>query len=135
MSSAFFAEERRGATFDDAVSVVRAAGAGQGLALARWSLVALDIESGRLAIASRKIIPIKSAYYFVCPASYLDMDKIAAFRTWIMEEARRAPRAAAEIMTRRLRAARPCAAGSPDPLRSRGTSDGVDRAPTCRAGS
>jgi len=72
--------------------VVRAAGAGQGLALARWSLVALDIECGRLAIASRTILPIKSAYYFVCPQSYLDMEKIAAFRTWIKEEARRAPR-------------------------------------------
>jgi LysR family glycine cleavage system transcriptional activator len=90
--SAFFAEERRGSTFDDAVSVVRAAGAGHGLALARWSLVALDIESGRLAIASRTILPIKSAYFFVCPESYLDMEKIAAFRAWIMEEARRAPR-------------------------------------------
>jgi len=90
--SAFFAEERRGSTFDDAVSVVRAAGAGHGLALARWSLVALDIESGRLAIASRTILPIKSAYFFVCPESYLDIEKIAAFRGWIMEEARRAPR-------------------------------------------
>jgi LysR family glycine cleavage system transcriptional activator len=90
--SAFFAEERRGATFDDAVSVVRAAGAGLGLALARWSLVAADVESGRLAIASRTIIPMESAYFFVCPASYLNMEKIAAFRTWIIEEARRAPR-------------------------------------------
>ena len=90
--SAFFAEERRGSTFDDAVSVVRAAGAGHGLALARWSLVALDIECGRLAIASRTILPIKSAYFFVCPESYLDIEKIAAFRAWIMEEARRAPR-------------------------------------------
>jgi LysR family glycine cleavage system transcriptional activator len=90
--SAFFADERRGATFDDAVRVVRAAGAGHGLALARWSLVALDIECGRLAIASRTIIPIKSAYYFVCPESYLDMEKVVAFRTWIMEEARRAAR-------------------------------------------
>jgi LysR family transcriptional regulator, glycine cleavage system transcriptional activator len=88
----FMAEERRGATFDDSVSVVRAAGAGQGLALVRWSLVAQDIECGRLAIASRTIIPIKLAYYFVCPASYLSMEKIAAFRAWIMEEARRAPR-------------------------------------------
>ena len=86
------AEEHRGATFDDSVSVVRAAGAGQGLALVRWSLVAQDIESGRLAIASRTIIPIKLAYYFVCPASYLRMEKIVAFRNWIMEEARRAPR-------------------------------------------
>jgi LysR family glycine cleavage system transcriptional activator len=90
--SAFFAEERRGATFDDSVSVVRAAGAGHGLALARWSLVALDIEAGRLAIASRIIIPMGSAYYFVCPASYLDMEKLTIFRSWIREEARRAPR-------------------------------------------
>ena len=88
----FMAEERRGATFDDSVSVVRAAGAGQGLALVRWSLVAQDIECGRLAIASRIIIPIKLAYYFVCPASYLRIEKLAAFRAWIMEEARRAPR-------------------------------------------
>lgn len=90
--SIFFAEERRGATFDDSVSVVRAAGAGHGLALARWSLVAQDIECGRLAIASRIVLPMESAYYFVCPASYLDMDKITAFRAWIVEEARRAPR-------------------------------------------
>jgi LysR family glycine cleavage system transcriptional activator len=90
--SAFFAEERRGATFDDAVSVVRAAGAGHGLALTRWSLAAQEIECGRLAIASRTIIRMASAYFFVCPKSYLGIDKIAAFRSWIVEEARRAPR-------------------------------------------
>jgi LysR family glycine cleavage system transcriptional activator len=91
-AAAFFAEERRGATFDDSVSVVRAAAAGQGLALVRWSLVAQEIASGTLTIASRTIIPIKSAYYFVCPESYLALEKIATFRAWIMEEARRAPR-------------------------------------------
>jgi LysR family glycine cleavage system transcriptional activator len=91
-AAAFFAEERRGATFDDSVSVVRAAAAGQGLALVRWSLVAQEVASGTLAIASRTIIPIKSAYYFVCPESYLALEKIATFRAWIMEEARRAPR-------------------------------------------
>jgi LysR family glycine cleavage system transcriptional activator len=85
--SAFFAEERRGATFDDAVSVVRAA-----LALTRWSLAAQEVECGRLAIASRTIIRMASAYFFVCPKSYLGIDKIAAFRSWIVEEARRAPR-------------------------------------------
>jgi LysR family glycine cleavage system transcriptional activator len=72
--------------------VVRAAAAGQGLALVRWSLVAQEVASGTLAIASRTIIPIKSAYYFVCPESYLALEKIATFRAWIMEEARRAPR-------------------------------------------
>lgn len=91
-AAAFFTEERRGALFDDSVSVVRAAVAGQGLALVRWSLVAQDIASGTLAIASRTIIPIKSAYYLVCPESYLPMEKVAAFRAWITEEAHRAPR-------------------------------------------
>ena len=90
--STFMDEERRGATFDDSVSVVRAAGAGQGLALVRWSLVAHEIESGRLAIASRTILPIRLAYYFVCPASFLGIEKIAAFRDWVLDEARRAPR-------------------------------------------
>ena len=74
------------------MSVVRAAGAGHGLALTRWSLAAQEVECGRLAIASRTIIRMASAYFFVCPKSYLGIDKIAAFRSWIVEEARRAPR-------------------------------------------
>jgi LysR family glycine cleavage system transcriptional activator len=98
-AAAFFAEERRGALFDDSVSVVRAAAAGQGLALVRWSLVAQEIASGALAIASRTIIPIKSAYYLVCPESYLSTDKVAAFRAWITDEARRAPRPPGQTRT------------------------------------
>ena len=82
----------RGATFDDSVTVVHAAEAGQGLALARWSLVSREIEAARLAIASRRIMPMKRAYFFVCPIGYVNVDKVAALRSWMLEEAERAPR-------------------------------------------
>lgn len=82
----------RGATFDDSVAVIRAAQSGQGLALARWSLVNNDISEGRLAIASRRITPIERAYYFVCPTAFLALDKVVVFRTWVFEQARAAHR-------------------------------------------
>lgn len=82
----------RGASFDDSVTIVRAAEAGQGFALARWSLAAEDIASGRLVIASPIIIPAPRAYFFVCPTSYITLDKVTAFRDWLLDQARRAPR-------------------------------------------
>ena len=42
-------------SFDDSAAIVRAAEAGNGLALARWSLVADDVQRGRLAIASKNV--------------------------------------------------------------------------------
>jgi LysR family glycine cleavage system transcriptional activator len=44
-----------GPAFDDAVAIVRAAEAGQGLALARWSLVGDEVTMGRLAVAGRAV--------------------------------------------------------------------------------
>jgi len=81
-----------GASFDDSVAVVRAAVAGQGLALARWSLASSDIGAGHLAVASKRITPMDRAYYFVCPGAFLALDKVATFREWIHEQARSAPR-------------------------------------------
>jgi LysR family glycine cleavage system transcriptional activator len=74
-----------GAAFDDAISIVRAAEAGQGLALAMWSLVADDVAIGRLAVAGR---PVRSAraYYFVCPPTHLAIEKVATFRQWLEGE-------------------------------------------------
>jgi LysR family transcriptional regulator, glycine cleavage system transcriptional activator len=82
----------RGSTFDDSVAVIRAAQAGQGLALARWSLVSGDIAEGRLVIASHKIVPMDRGYFFVCPASYLGVEKVATFRNWLVQQAQAAPR-------------------------------------------
>jgi LysR family transcriptional regulator, glycine cleavage system transcriptional activator len=81
-----------GASFDDSIAVLRLAEAGQGLALARWSLAAREVAAGRLAIASRTFFRTNRGYYFVCPPAYLTTDKIAAFRTWLIEQAQNAPR-------------------------------------------
>jgi LysR family transcriptional regulator, glycine cleavage system transcriptional activator len=74
-----------GAAFDDAISIVRAAEAGQGLALAMWSLVADAVTTGRLAVSGRAVRSAR-AYYFVCPPAHLAIDKVAAFREWLASE-------------------------------------------------
>ena len=74
-------------SIDDSAAVVRAAEAGSGLALARWSLVADDVRLGRLAVASKKITRYVRTYYFVCPPKYRDMPKVAAFHRWLRAEA------------------------------------------------
>ena len=74
-------------TTDDSTAVVRAAEAGAGLALARWSLVADDVRLGRLAVASKKFTPYLRTYYFVCPPKHRDMTKVAAFHRWLRAEA------------------------------------------------
>jgi len=79
-----------GAAFDDAIAIVRAGEAGQGLALSRWSLVADAVALGRLAVAGR---PVRSAhaYHFVCPPAHLALAKVAAFREWLVSECARFP--------------------------------------------
>jgi LysR family transcriptional regulator, glycine cleavage system transcriptional activator len=84
--------DEHGSTFDDSVAVIRAAQTGQGLALARWSLVSGEVAEGRLIIASKRIVPMEGGYHFVCPASYLSVEKVATFREWLIEEAKAAPR-------------------------------------------
>jgi LysR family glycine cleavage system transcriptional activator len=74
-----------GPLFDDAVAIVRAAEAGQGLALARWSLVADEVLRKRLAIAGRSV-KSPGAWYFVCPPAHLAMDKVAVFRDWLTDQ-------------------------------------------------
>jgi DNA-binding transcriptional LysR family regulator len=78
-------------SIDDSAAIVRAAEAGDGLALARWSLVADDVQRGRLAIASKNVTPNGRDYYFVCPPKHCGLPKVAAFHTWLRAEAARQP--------------------------------------------
>jgi LysR family transcriptional regulator, glycine cleavage system transcriptional activator len=80
-----------GASFDDSVTVAKAAAAGQGYALVRWSLAYQDIQDGRLVLASPRIVVAPRRYYFVCPPSYIALEKVAAFREWILAQAAEAP--------------------------------------------
>jgi len=75
----------RGPVLDDSAAVLIAAEQGHGLALARWSLVAGDLASGRLQRPSDQSVRQKSAYYFVAPPHQYDLPKVIHFRDWIME--------------------------------------------------
>ena len=84
-------ETTSGISIDDSAAIARAAEAGQGLALARWSLVADDVRRGLLAVAGRRFIPHVGAYYFVCPPRHLQLPKVAAFHAWLKAEAAAQP--------------------------------------------
>lgn len=72
--------------FGDANLVIQAAMAGLGAALVWHTLVAEDLESGRL-VALFPAQPLTNAYHLVCPRKHLDSPKVAAFRDWVREEA------------------------------------------------
>jgi DNA-binding transcriptional LysR family regulator len=65
-----------------------AAEQGQGLALTRWSIAARDIGSGRVVLASPRIVPCPRAYFFVCPEAYLQMPKVTQWLDWLRRMAR-----------------------------------------------
>ena len=74
-------------SIDDSAAIVRAAEAGGGLALTRWSLVADGIRSGRLALAGRHVTQYPFGYFFVCPPKHREMPKVAVFHAWLRAEA------------------------------------------------
>jgi LysR family glycine cleavage system transcriptional activator len=75
----------RGPVLDDSASLLTAAEQGQGLALARWSLVAGDLASGRLVRASHQSVRQRNAYYFVAPPHHFELPKVIRFRDWLHE--------------------------------------------------
>jgi LysR family glycine cleavage system transcriptional activator len=77
----------QGYGFDDSTAIVRSAEAGAGLALARWSLVAREVASGRLSVAASSATPYGKSYFFVCPTKLRTMSKVVAFRDWLLGQA------------------------------------------------
>lgn len=75
----------RGPVLDDSVAALNAAEQGQGLALARWSLVAGDLASGRLVRPSAQSVRQQHSYYFVAPAHHFELPKVIRFRDWLHE--------------------------------------------------
>jgi LysR family transcriptional regulator, glycine cleavage system transcriptional activator len=78
----------RGSTFDDSTALLRMAQIGQGLALARWSLVCGEVAQGQLVLASRRVVKMRRGYYLVCPPAYTQLEKLVIFREWILEQAK-----------------------------------------------
>lgn len=75
----------RGPVMDDSASLLAAAEQGHGIALARWSLVAGDLASGRLVRPSSQSVRQLNAYYFVAPAHHFELPKVIHFRDWLRE--------------------------------------------------
>jgi LysR family glycine cleavage system transcriptional activator len=78
----------RGPIFTDSGMLIQAAMAGQGVALARGVLAADELAAGRLVRPFTLSLPTEYAYYFVCPADTVEQPKIAAFRQWLLAEAK-----------------------------------------------
>jgi LysR family glycine cleavage system transcriptional activator len=75
----------RGPVLDDSASILTAAEQGHGLALARWSLVAGDLDAGRLVRPSAQSVRQQHSYYFVAPPQNFDLPKVRRFRDWLRD--------------------------------------------------
>jgi LysR family glycine cleavage system transcriptional activator len=70
---------------DDSISILMAAEQGEGIALSRWSLVARDIEAGRLIRPINAVVKTGWSIYFVAPPHYFELPKVVVFRDWLVE--------------------------------------------------
>ncbi len=77
----------RGQRYSHSSLVLQAAIDGQGVALGRSTLVALDLEAGRLAMPFGPALPSHYACFVVSPTATADRPKIKAFREWLFDEA------------------------------------------------
>ena len=71
--------------------MLQAAAAGQGLCLARQSIVYDELQSGRLVRPFSTYVESPFSYFFVCRREKLAAPPIAAFRTWIFRQIKNIP--------------------------------------------
>lgn len=80
----------RGSAFDDDYLLIRAAIAGQGLALVPKEYAIQEIEEGRLVQVIDKPWPARFAYYLVMLPKSIEKPEVLAFLNWIKSEAKQA---------------------------------------------
>jgi LysR family transcriptional regulator, glycine cleavage system transcriptional activator len=78
---------RHGPVMNCAAMLLDAAVNGQGVALARTTLAAADLLSGRLMRAAEFSMALSKSYWIVCPKSAAALPKIRIFREWLIGEA------------------------------------------------
>jgi LysR family glycine cleavage system transcriptional activator len=79
-----------GPRFSQAHLAIEAAILGHGVAMARTSLTADDLATGRLVRAHPETAPAAYQYFLVCRPEAADWKKIVCFREWIVAEMRSA---------------------------------------------
>lgn len=80
--------QRNWPALDDSITLMIMAEQGHGVALARWSVVARDLEAGRLVRALPTAVKTNWSYYFVSPPDFFELPKVTVFREWLFEHAR-----------------------------------------------
>jgi LysR family glycine cleavage system transcriptional activator len=90
----------RGPVFDQTSLVIDAAIAGQGVALTRSALAALDIIAGRLVVPFGPSLPAALAYWIVCPPTARQRRDVERLRDWLLREASADRRAIRDRMPR-----------------------------------
>ncbi len=76
----------RGPRFNHADHGLDAAIDGAGIVMGRLSLAMRDIRSGRLVAPFNTYLQSEAGFYFVTPEKSLEMDKVASFRLWLMDQ-------------------------------------------------
>jgi LysR family glycine cleavage system transcriptional activator len=83
-------DSTRGSVFTDSSMLIVAAVDGQGVALARRSLALDELAAGRLVMPLPRLspLPLPRAYYAAGSRERLARPAVAAFRTWLLTQAR-----------------------------------------------
>jgi LysR family glycine cleavage system transcriptional activator len=77
----------RGSHFSQPVLALDAASEALGVVATLPILAAAELAVGRLILPFALQVPLKSAYYLVCPESSVARSEVAAFRDWLLAEA------------------------------------------------
>jgi LysR family glycine cleavage system transcriptional activator len=85
-------EPTRGPMFSDSSHTMQAAIEGQGIALARTSLLGDDVRNGVLIRLFDVVVPSPRKYFLVYPPRLADSPKLAPFRQWLFDEVAAEPR-------------------------------------------
>ena len=94
-------EPARGPIFNDSALMLQAAAEGQGIALARSSLLGNDVRNGLLVRLFDIDVPAPRRYYLVYPPRLAGSAKLGAFRAWLKDEIREDANAAVAAPARK----------------------------------
>jgi LysR family glycine cleavage system transcriptional activator len=75
-----------GPLFNDSTYSLQAAARGEGVALARRSIIGEDLERGTLKRLFNIAVPCRESYWFVSPKETASSARVRAFREWVKSE-------------------------------------------------